>query len=342
MSTLFRLKMVALGVAALLSFPDGLAADPADQVTNPIPVDDLEKGLMTALGDAFEFVGGELGLTRGEVGAWGADRFWFAKVRAKTAGDFAVSYTITLNFPANPNFPPLPEKAMYLIPIKIGERDAARVIQHSWQGDWSWPHANVGDTLIIPIHVDRFRIGHTFERRDSKDRDVDSYFLTGGRWVQHDKLMKMAAEKPAVVNDAKELDLLASWATSSVFVLKTRASHSNTGYLQFTQPGEFNLVGRLAMDKDDSGTSFRVAAKDKAVTVCLGHFTYAEHTEKEGATKSCEIASGTVEVRVGDRVVIECGQYVLPNPAKAEQLQSGVVVSRPFKAIPPYTPEANM
>ena len=191
------------------------AADRPEKSDASVPVETLRKGLMSALGDSFEYLGGEVGRTDGKAGSWKAGRFWFAKVRAKKPGEFAVSYTIDFDFPPHKRWGNrTPDKAIYAIPIKIGDRHAPRVV-HPWTfGASAWPHANVGDTLVIPIHVDRYRTGHRFARVAADDRLVASFFKVVGGARQHQWYLKRASKEPVVRNGAADwVDLLVSWHT---------------------------------------------------------------------------------------------------------------------------------
>lgn len=321
-----------------------------------VPVETFRKDLMSALGDSFEYLGGEVGRTTGQSGYWGAQRFWFAKVRAKKAGKFAVSYTIDFDFPPDDKWSNLrPEKAIYVIPIKIGDRHAPRVVQPGTFGGSAWPHANVGDALVIPINVDSYRTGHTFARVAADDRRVVSFLSVVGE-RQHERHLKQASKEPVVRNDAADwVDLLASWHRGMVSRLSSGPYHHDfTAYLEFRKTGEVSLSGRLA-DADEKGaaegTSFRVRAKDKPVTVVIEHFGYKEYRGKETPLtggSSGHVSSGTLQVRVGDRLIVPCGGYETPanqhevprvNQREAPPVRTGVITAGPFKNVEPFAPE---
>lgn len=345
---LLRLGIAAVVIAGALSA--GCAGQQPEADEGPVAVDELRHGLMEALGDKFEYLDGEVGRTQTRVGGWSAERFWFAKVRPKAAGEFAVSYAITFDWPdkASPNKALMPERAVYVLPIKIGECGAPRVIQAGAWGGSAYPHANVADTLIIPIHVDRYRVGHRFETLTTEHSSVRSFFRVASE-REHEQFLKRAAAEPVVRNEAADwLDLLASWGMSFGNRPGTAMSHSLTAYLEFKKLGEFNLVGGLAEPNADTGegTSLRVVPKDQPVTVLLEYFYYGEHAGGEHAgqrtvSKSGAVGSGTIEARVGDRVVVGCGDYSTPGLEELEQVQyrPGVVVVRPLGAVEPYTPE---
>lgn len=300
----------------------------------------VEEGLLAALGDSFEYLGGEVGrIDQGtRIGSTKAERFWFAKVRPKRAGEFAFTYTARFDYPANVKKKiEWPERAEYTMPIRIGERGASRVIRPDFFSGSTSPHANVGDTLIIPIHVDRYLTGHTFATPDKDDSSVKAFFSVANENT-HERHMERAAAKPVVRNEAADrLQLMASWGSSTVNRSLTKTSHTLTAYLEFTKSGEFNLGGRLA-DADektgDAGTAFRVVPKDKPVTVVLQSIW----PYRRGYTSHGSVGCGTLVVRIGgsgsDRM-----RRVLHRYRVRRGISTGVVVVRPFKGIENYTPE---
>src|SRR5262249_34904154 len=100
--------------------------------------------------------------------------------------------------------------------------------------------------LLLPVHVDPFRVGHAFAALGQDEREVKAFFSVAGE-RSHETFLKLAADKPVVRNDAAErADLLASWGNSFGNRPGTETAHSLSAYLQFKKPGEFNLAGRLA------------------------------------------------------------------------------------------------
>jgi hypothetical protein len=332
--------VVALPLSAFAQVPT------APMPHTPVPVDEFKKGLTAALGDNFEYLGGEAGWTTSAAGTRRAERFWYARVKAKTAGEFAVSYTVEFHFPGmvkTKRQPP--DRAVYTFPIRIGEKGAPRVVSGPGShGGSAYPHANVGDTLLIPVHVDWYVTGHAFAAPAKDEPHVKAFFSVAGD-AKHETYLKLAAPKPVVTNDTGgRLDLLASWHSSFGDRPGISVHHSLTGYLEFKQPGEFNLAGRL-QDADEKaagdGVPYRVVAKDQPITVVLEYFSHTEHTGKSRFHMSNYVKPGTVEVRVGDRALVGCGGYVTPaKPVGGkEEERQGVVVIRPFTNVEPYRPE---
>ena len=318
----------------------------------PVQVEELRKRLTAAIGGSFEYLGGELGRTKAVGGVLG-ERFWFAKVRPKNAGEFAIEYAVNFIFPDGPNAElarRLHDHAVYIFPFKIGERGALRVvIANSTWGGSAYPHANVGDTLILPVNVDRCVKDHAFTLRDVTDRPEASFFKVAG-YRRHEDNMKRNSAKPVVRNDAADmLELLASWGDSTVNRSLTRLSNGLTAYLEFKRPGQFDLAGRLADQRDKADmpkapeTPIHVLPKDQSVTVLLEYVECAEHQGQLGktlhVTSSGNFPPGTIEARVGDRVVLGCGGYWTPANEKQEGYRLGLVEIKKFAAVEPYTPE---
>ncbi len=303
---------------------------------------------MAALGDSFEYVGDEAGRTRLEIDArFGVGnrlgRFWFAKVRPKKPGEFAVACSINYDFRADPKKRIwLSERTVFTIPIIVGERGAPRVV--CFHSDWcgsSFPHANVGDTLLIPIDVDRFLHEHSFAAVDKTDSSV-TWKFGAARQNRHEDYLNHRSAKPVVTNEVPEmLDLLASWG-SSVTTRSGIRIDSVLAYLEFKRPGEFKLAGRPADSHEKAkggGVPIRVLPKAQPVTVLLQCVCFKENIKTDDVTMAYNVPAGTIEARVGDRVVLSCGTYRTPAHERQGDYRPGVVVTKPFKTIDSYTLE---
>ena len=324
-----------------------VAAGPPAVAPPPRPaprVAELEAGLTAALGPDFDYLGGELGRTKASIGSWAAERFWYAKVRPTKAGQFAVAYEVGFDFLFPPDDPRAglwqwPTRAVYLVPIAVGEKGRPRQITHG-SGGQAYPHANVGDTLLIPVHIDWQRVGHTFRRVDPAGPEVSSFFSVYGEPV-HDRYLGTGLDPPVVANRAADKVKLLAHAHSSVSNRPgTHTAHHLSAYLEFVAPGEFALGGRLADEKAaGESVSFRVVAKDRPVTVVLEHVYYTEHRSGFRSSGASYVGGGTPEVRVGDRMLFGAGGYGTAGLGPPKKLRTGVVEERPFKATPTYTPE---
>jgi hypothetical protein len=213
MNMAFWIHLGIVAVAAALC-PYAAWSGPPDAAENPVAADELRDGLMAALGKEFEYLSGEFGRAKANAGRTGAERFWFARVRPRAAGEFALCCAVRFNFSDNPR-KPAPDRRVYLLPIKIGQRSMPRVV---WPGSWggsAYPHANVGDSLVIPIHLDPSWVGHTFTTPTGEDRRVQAFFHVANGSFEHERYMKPAAAMPLVRNQATDwLDLLAGWGES--------------------------------------------------------------------------------------------------------------------------------
>jgi len=309
----------------------------------PVPVEELRKGLVSALGKSFEFIEGEAGRVDAKMGGWSAERFWFAKVRPKEPGEFAVSYSITFDFPKKTRETGLPpERATYTIPMKIGKRGAPRIVlPGSTFGGSTYPHANVGDAVLIPVHVGPFRRNHMFSS-DKDDKYTQAFFSTVAE-RRHERYMECGSRGLPVRNDiSRRLRLLACWGRSSVDRGRLNAHHEVTAYMEVDQPGEYNLAGRLLRPSRkavEAGTPIRALPKDLYVTVVLEHTRYVERAGKFTTHSSGTVPGGTIHVRVGDRIVLGCGDYRTPVAEKHDTHRPSVVMALPFKDAHAYRPE---
>ena len=186
---------------------------------------------------------------------------------------------------------------------------------------------------------DRFVGEHKFFTPDAKSQTLEAFFSTAGE-APHERIMERAADQPVVRNDVGDrIQLLASWGESDVNRTLTETRHTLRAYLQFTTPGEFNLAGRLAADdgKRAGGVvAIRVVSKDMPVVVLLEHFYFTDAPGDGMYQSSSNIAPGTLEVRVGDRVLIACGRYILRQRDEGE-VSTRHAVARPFNDVKAYT-----
>ena len=341
---------LALVLIVSLCLSSSHAAEPE---LKPVPAEDLKAGLMGVLGESFEYVGGEAGRANG--GNWNKQRFWFAKVRAMAEGEFALRYAVALHYP--PEKGPLRwDRAEYTLPIKIGPRGGPRFICPGEFGGSVWPLANVGDTLVIPVHVDRNQSGHTFKTPDADEERIHTLLRICNEVAKPEHHLDRAAPMALVANRAPDfVEILSTWGKSALpRSSRARIRHSLTAYLEFKKAGKFNLVGRLADENEKEvsdgnifrspAAAFEVVESGEGVTVYLEHIEYAEFVFTPGlggysASSSASMASGPLEVRPGDRLVLSCGGYLTSGRKDIEAYRHGIVVTQPFEADEPYTRE---
>jgi hypothetical protein len=329
-----------LRLLPLLLFVTPLAAaDPAPEPKRVPDVSAFPQALAAALGDHFEYLGGEPGRVRARVGSAAAERFWYAKVKAKAHGRYVLTYSIRFGWPERVTASwRMPTEAEYTFRIAVGAADAVRVFEAGGYGGSAYPHANVGDTLLIPIHADPFRLDHRFEPVRKLADDEPGFSVLAGR--SDERYLKNPANPPVVRNGAADrMKLLASWVGSFGNRPGTATGHSLGAYLELTAPGTFGLTGWLVgADPAESGAPFRVLPKGRPATVLLESFGYTEVKGKGRTHSTRAVRHGTLEARVGDRVVVACGGYTTPGLTPADPSKTGVVESLPFRDVPAYEP----
>ncbi|MFO0799162.1 MAG: hypothetical protein U0804_16970 [Gemmataceae bacterium] len=311
--------------------------------------------LKAALGDYFEFLGGEPGTTRGEVADAEARRFWFARVRAKRAGVYRLSYSVRVTPPKrDPDGRPASE-AEYHFWIVVAECGARRIFSPQEPACTTSPTAVVGDTLVIPVHSDAGRTDYRFAPVECEELPAAGplYDWEAADW----KHRVLDEEWPAArVTAPTALDLINSWRMYDPRDNPDGTVHHLGAYLSFATLGAWNLAARLsdepagapgrrslyALLADQAGVPvrsrpFRIVPRDQPVTVLLADFRHTAHYDTGGSSgMPCWVEPGTTEVRVGEAVLVEFG-YVHA-PAGVAPTQGGVVEALPFRDIPHYTP----
>jgi hypothetical protein len=144
---------------------------------------------------------------------------------------------------------------------------------------------------------------------------------------------------PAAVRNASPADvkLLAGWCRSFGNRPGTETSHGLSAHLEFVRPGAFDLGGRLAADPAPrAGLPVRVVAKVRPVTAVLDSFRFTEHADQVKYGSFASVPYGTLEVRVGDRILIGCGGYTTPGLTGPDRDRTGVVEVLPFHDVPAY------
>lgn len=176
---------------------------PADTSRQP-RLDDLQDGLMLALGDSFEYVGGNV-VAEVECDPFRKQDFWFAKVKVNRAGEYAMSYDVQISpvpaSSAGDAIIPLSrdgrERVQFIFPIYVAPRGTRRFLNQQGR---AWPPANQGDTVVIPILVGPHIRNPTFARHDPKYFTA-LWLLQSGHYPGA-PATRPAAEEPHIRNDA--------------------------------------------------------------------------------------------------------------------------------------------
>ncbi len=345
--------MRRFGALLLLAAP----AAAAERAPAPRPLPDesgFPAALRAALGPHFEYLGGEPGIARGELGDPPPRRFWLAKIRAKRPGIYTLRYTVRLDPPHLSEISGVAKTAEYKHYFVVAKAGTKRVFQPQLFSGQTYPNATVSDTLILPVHTDPGRREHRFERvvREPLDdpgfhhlQDFDDWgFRTIDQWP------------PARVSVPPRLSFVNSWRMFESREPEGRTVSFFGAYLEFSEPGSFNLTARLSHEPPGApgrqslhallhrecaleigSTPFRVVPRNQPVTVVLGHFSPMRWYENGSACGWGEqIACGTLEARVGDTVVLDCG--IDADPPDNGPERGAVVEALPFRDVRPYEP----
>jgi hypothetical protein len=295
-----------------------------------VSVETLRHGLMEVLGDSFEYLGSEIRTAELEPGSSSENLFWFARVRAKAAGNFAFSYSFRFDYrpsslPDNSMLTRLvARRAMELgtqdkvctVPISIGPREGTRFISGGGVGP-AWPLANVGDTIVIPIEIGPDRIDFRFSKVDISRSNLQYYFADwaelGARWN------KIPPEdRVNIRNDGSEwVRILDGWHVVSPDEPVFNFYHSLNARVAFLKPGGIEIRGHLEGALDDriiDSQKFRVVQADRGIIVMVEYCMYTG----PGFLSGGEIMKppAMYEVRVGDLTEITCGSYRTRGSAK--------------------------
>lgn len=292
--------------------------------------DDLRDPLMKALGDRFEFVSGEFGEASVNIGG---SRFWFAKVRPKQAGEFAISYTTHFD-----KVDDRPDRVVHVLPFSVGQRGAPRIIYYDPHVyiTGSKPHLNVGDVLVIPIHAPRVDTKYTFADATNEKSVRDFFEIFNG--YPHEYFMKRARETPMVVRIPKEVELIGSWRDLSTINGSRDDVAEIFAYLKLACAGEFRFAGRRIDKSNGRDVNVRVLPADKPVTVPIPFTEYREYRNGNESGGQVRFSSGTPEAHVGDHLLLRCGVYF--NRGNAPEVPKlAEVVTKRFLPVPFYRPE---
>jgi hypothetical protein len=328
------LRILPLFLAAPLA-----AADPAPEPRRVPDVAAFPAAVAAAVGEHFEYLGGEPGRTRASMGSAAAERFWYARVKPRAPGRYVLTYSIRFAYPERVTKSwRMPESAEYTFRIAVGTAGGPRVFAPGGFGGSAFPLANAGDTLLIPVHADPYRVDHQFEPLKKVPDDDPSFRVIAERTDA--RYLKDPANPPVVRNAAADrTKLLASWASSAGNRPGTATHHGVSAYLEFTAPGTFDLAGRLdAAPAPARGVPFRVLPKDRPVTVVAESVGFVERTGKGRTHMTNVVPHGTLEARVGDRVAVGCGGYVTGGLTPADPAKTGVVEALPFHDVAAFEP----
>jgi len=279
-----------------------------DACPKPDVLAKLEKDLAVALGNRFEFVDGVLA----EMSTDGRC-FWLARIRAREPGEFVIRYTdgMTVTFR-----------------LVIGKAETSRVYQLAQSGYSSvYPHACVGDTLVLPVRVDPMHSSPSFSMPAERSALDRATFQTM-REFGGDQPFKRYQGDVEIHNGADDvLKLRKSAAGFSPNRSFTELHHHLVGWFDVRARGKFNLVVALNPDprpdpQPNPELAVQVAPRGKPVETFIWKWDSGE-----------ELPIGEHRLRVGDRLILGTGYRTVGTevPAKHPSVE---VKKRPFAAAP--------
>ena len=324
-----RAAVTAAAVCASVGRPTA-GADPTSRLTSPDPFASLRDGLMTALGPSFEFVGGNVGRFDVTVDGWPTERVWLAAVRATAAGDFAVAYRVRERGTLGAGTRPVDRTATHRIAFRVAPRGTPRLAlpDGGYYGGTS-PLADVDDVLVLPVLIGEHLSGHAFAR------------------VPVPFLFDEATRDDHPLNDAVGDDTggflrsIGGRQRMSADVRGNVRHYSLVALATFARPGRATLRGRLSeaggpasgfaplslqLDVVPAGQPVTVAVEKIDLTVEGPDHGTPYRSETDYHLRSRE----PLQVRVGDRVEIGCGELVgTSGRFEPEPRLTGVLTTRP-------------
>jgi hypothetical protein len=293
-------------LAALVASAVGRAAG------QPPPAADrfepLRKGLATAVGDRFEFLGGTVAET--EPG----ERFWLAKLRAREAGEFVLRYDVTLGEP-RPKFGPDYDRAEFSVYLVIGKADTGRAYRVGRYETTAYPHACVGDTLTVPIRISLRDTNHRFSMPRERSFADDVVLKSLREGMDREELLKHFHGDLEIDNQARaRLKLLGAAVGSHADRSGREVTHDLAACLDPQEPGRFNLTPTLdlkgpAQRPPPEARPFEIIARGDLLTALVTRWDVRESGAGGTSLRTQTIPAGVSRLRVGDRLVLWCGSY---------------------------------
>jgi RNA polymerase sigma factor (sigma-70 family) len=303
----------------------------------PGQVEQLQKNLTAALGDRFEFVEGKIVRDRHD---W---RFWVATIRARRDGEFVLRCAIKYQNPPQ-GFPPRYDGAHLTYHLVIGKAGARRVSNAGTISTLTsaYPHACVGDALVIPVRINPSDAEHRFEMPQMPSEREKVMFPILKEVATSGEAVKAGNSKLKIDNQAKDvLELVAGMVGSGGRdILGKETQHGVQAWFDVKDSGKFNLDIRLQGNLGDKRSepvqrALEVVPKDRPLTFPIQRWEMRQHSEKRSSTSTGTLASAVQPLRVGDRLLLLCGGFKTPASIQPGQLPAVEVVIAKKQFAPP-------
>jgi RNA polymerase sigma factor (sigma-70 family) len=300
-------------------------------------VEQLHQNLTAALGNRFEFVEGKIVRDRHD---W---RYWLATIRAKREGEFVLRCAMKYQNPPQA-LPPRYDGAHLTYHLVIGKAGARRVSNAGTINALTsaYPHACVGDALVIPVRINPSDTEHRFELPQMPSEREKVMFPILKEVATSGEAAKAGNSKLKIDNQAKDvLELVAgSVRTGGRDILGKEIQHLIQAWFNVSDSGKFNLDIRLQGKLGDKLSepvqrALEIVAKDRPLTFTIQRWESREHAEKRSTTSTGTLPAGVQSLRVGDRLEMNCGGFKTAasvQPAQVPEVEV-VISKKPF--VPP-------
>ena len=304
----------------------------------------LRRGLAQAVGDRFKVLEGK------EVLDPDGRRHWLATLRAERDGEFLLRCKLSRS-DAPASLPPIPDRVVEF-PLIVGTVGSPRTVVQLASGTRTFPIACVGDTLVVPIPSEPEWTGHWFEMPAVLGEEEQKTLRLARA---NDELVLGEARGAVLVGcDNQAADVLLANAVVKASPPQGGSLASGWSVLSYVgkfdvaAPGKFLLEVRHAVPGGgapaqapaeqprmaDSTEGSRVpqaravdiSPKGQPIAVPMSQWVHrlAGHT-------GVAVAPGVLTLRVGDRLVLDCGSYLVQDQGRPLKPPPLVILKKPFE-----------
>lgn len=277
------------------------------QPAAPKPLEQLQRNLTAALGNRFEFV-------EGQLAEKSRDRYWLAKVRPKQEGEFVLRCEIKNQKPDAAGY----DGRTITYHLVIGKAGFARVHNLSHYGTYVYPHACVGDILILPVPVFfADDIAHCrFEMPQDQSPEDENWFRIIKEIADAVQEMKKRTGNIEIRNGANDVLALVTGIAESHTSRSSKGPtiHTFDAVFDVVKPGKFNLETSLKWKDGENKqapqkVSFGVIAKDQPLSVMIDQWEIRSYSGNFTSGGTGRVSVSIHPLRVGDWMILFCGEY---------------------------------